>query len=219
MQTARALLRIVAHFTILAASTVSAPAETRLGCQPFQLQAYRQQYNGGDQCWEKEKGLRGATEYCCNLAFGGMSDCNRDDARTNIQWVFENAGARATYTQGRRGGLSPFQACLRAQGHNARAAQSIRACPGVSIFFCNQKDRELRGDSTAPVGCESAEKSVLWVLFLDARAHLTYTVAQLQVPRWDALLMALNHDPAAQNNVKICRQWVDQFLDENDPRT
>jgi hypothetical protein len=194
-------------------------ADSRLACEQFQLEAYRQQYPNGDVCWEKEKGMRGATEYCCNIAFGGSATaCRRDEARININWVFENPGARATYSRGRRGGQTPFQACIFAQGHNPRAAESIRQCPGYSIFYCNQKDQELRGNSTAPVGCEAAEKAVLWVLFLDDRARLVYDIAieKNGMSQFDALIQALGHDPPAQQEVRICKPWVVRFLAEND---
>jgi len=189
-------------------------AESRLACEAYQLESYRRQYRSGDECWQREKSMKGATEYCCNQAFGSKpQDCRRDEARINIDWVFNDAGARATYQTGRRGGQTPFEACIRAQGHNPRAARVIQECSSFSMRYCEEKDRQLRGDSQAPVGCEGAEKAALWVLFLDDRARLVYDVRIGKGDsRFDALVFALGHDAAAQRVVKTCKPWVVDLL-------
>lgn len=61
---------------------------------------------------------------------GKPSRCKQDEAKANLDWVFADAGARNSFTAARARGLSPLDAVLQAQGHNARAQQSLRDCAG-----------------------------------------------------------------------------------------
>lgn len=50
-----------------------------------------------------------------------------EEARTNIRWVFEDKGAKQTYEDALKSGLSKYRAVLGAQGHNPSAQSSIAA--------------------------------------------------------------------------------------------
>ena len=58
------------------------------------------------------------------------SQCKQDEAKANLDWVFSDAGAKNTFAAARARGQSPLDAVLQAQGHNARAQQSLRDCAG-----------------------------------------------------------------------------------------
>lgn len=103
-----------------------ASAESRLLCQPYQLEAYRQDYTSVAQCWARERGLRGASEFCCLEAFGGPLACAQ--VRENIDWVFRDGGALATYSQQRQSGKSPFESVVGAQGHNPPVQSLLLGC-------------------------------------------------------------------------------------------
>jgi hypothetical protein len=49
------------------------------------------------------------------------------EARNNIAWVFEDAGAKQTYETAVSRGLSRYQAVLAAQGHNPSAQETVAA--------------------------------------------------------------------------------------------
>jgi hypothetical protein len=105
-------------------------------CEQFQLQAYRQQYAGPAECWNREKGMRGASEYCCNLAFGsgasrlppGSPEICQNEAKVDVDWVFNDRGARSTYLQQRSIGKSAFEAVVGAQAHNPQVQTLLRRC-------------------------------------------------------------------------------------------
>lgn len=59
---------------------------------------------------------------------GKPSRCKLDEAKANFNWVFSDAGAQKTFAVARSQGLSPMDAVLRAQGHNAHAQQTLRDC-------------------------------------------------------------------------------------------
>jgi hypothetical protein len=54
--------------------------------------------------------------------------CKLEEAKANFNWVFSDAGAQKTFAAARSQGLSPMDAVLRAQGHNAHAQQTLRDC-------------------------------------------------------------------------------------------
>ena len=58
------------------------------------------------------------------------SQCKQDEAKANLDWVFSDAGAKNSFAAARAQGLSPLDAVLQAQRHNARAQQSLRDCAG-----------------------------------------------------------------------------------------
>lgn len=215
----RQVALVLLAITMLMAGAGIGRAESQLPCQQFQLDAYRQQYHSADECWADERGMKGASEYCCNAAFGGQAfACRRDIAKINIDWVFSDAGAKATYARNRRGGRTPYEAVLHAQGHNSSAQESIRACAGFATKYAAMKDRQLRDGSRAPLGCEQAERNVLWVLFLDKRARQVYDVRRkvYNESPYKAVMFAQRHNPAAQETLRICRHWVEVFASVNE---
>jgi hypothetical protein len=79
---------------------------------------------------------------------GSNGPCNQHEAKTNIDWVFRDSGARQTYANGRGTGLSPFDAVLGAQGHNPHAQQTILNCRGWAQGYLAKMD----GGTTASNG-------------------------------------------------------------------
>jgi hypothetical protein len=59
---------------------------------------------------------------------GSPSRCKQDEAKANLDWVFADAGAKNSYAAARKRGLSPLDAAIQAQAHNARAQQTLRDC-------------------------------------------------------------------------------------------
>lgn len=50
------------------------------------------------------------------------------DAKRNVDWVFENTGARGTYTDARKQGKSAFDSVIYAQRHNVAVQDKLRLC-------------------------------------------------------------------------------------------
>jgi hypothetical protein len=57
------------------------------------------------------------------------NDAFCEEAKVNIGWVLEeDSGARATFSNALRGGLSYLEAVIAAEGHNPHAQATIRDC-------------------------------------------------------------------------------------------
>lgn len=61
---------------------------------------------------------------------GKPGRCNQNEAKTNLEWIFSNDGAKRTFAAARSQGKAPLDAALQAQGHNAHAQQTLRDCAG-----------------------------------------------------------------------------------------
>jgi hypothetical protein len=96
-------------------------------CAPFQLQYYRETYSSPDACWAGEQRMRGACRQCCTAAFG-PGGCDQEKAKINVDWVFDDAGAQATYRQQLNRGKSAFEAVVGAQAHNPPVQNALRQC-------------------------------------------------------------------------------------------
>ncbi len=59
-------------------------------------------------------------------------------AKVNVDWVFSDKGAQATYAQHRSEGESCFQAVLSAQAHNRPVQKLLRACQGFVTNYLNK---------------------------------------------------------------------------------
>jgi len=195
-----------------------AAAESRVSpCPDYVVDHYRKTYTSANQCWAGEQRMKGASEACCNAAFGGGAfDCNRARAQQNIEWVFTDNGARLTYFRHRRGGATPIEAVLSAQGHNPSAKAAIEGCGSFSAEYALSKDAALRNRGDVPAGCEDAKINADWVLFRDNAARLVYEARRnAGTPPFEALLFAQAHNPSAQGHLRLCRRWVEHYLDEN----
>ena len=54
--------------------------------------------------------------------------CNWNEAKVNLDWVLQDAGAKATYFMWRGYGLDPVRAAIQAQAHNRHAQQTMMNC-------------------------------------------------------------------------------------------
>jgi hypothetical protein len=92
------------------------------------------------------------------------------DAKENVDWVFRDKGAKATYAGAFNRGLSPFDSVVYAQGHNPSAQRVLKACRswveaylatlGASRDGPSLSDRKLgaqdcRCISVIPIGANS----------------------------------------------------------------
>ncbi len=88
--------------------------------------------SGGTPGSTREQYLRGE-RFKCNTGSSGQAGLPPDGATTkeckiNIDWVFEDRGARARYESERRAGKSAFEAVVGAQAHNAPVQRLLRQC-------------------------------------------------------------------------------------------
>ena len=70
---------------------------------------------------------------------GGLCDAAKQaEAKINVDWVFANAGARATYEAHRQMGETAFDAVLNAQAHNPAVQALLRQCRAWVVVYVNQ---------------------------------------------------------------------------------
>jgi hypothetical protein len=91
-----------------------------------------------ERCMEIKK-TQGMTAYLACLASGQPGPPAAQDpmaeVRESIDWVFRDAGAKATYERFRRQGFTPFQAVVAAQGHNPAAQALLEENKGWAIAY------------------------------------------------------------------------------------
>jgi hypothetical protein len=64
--------------------------------------------------------------------------CDLKEAKTNLDWVCTDAGARANYFRWRQYGLDPTRAAVQAQAHNRHAQQTMMNCFSSLVPSCDQ---------------------------------------------------------------------------------
>jgi hypothetical protein len=118
--------------------------------------------------------MRGASEYCCNLAFGVVPSDGASsplpfgmcatEARINVDWVFSDPGARATYHRLRGTGRSAFEAVVGAQAHNARVQDLFRRCQAWTQSYLSQLGEGRDGVTLSNRALTAADCSCISVL-------------------------------------------------------
>lgn len=96
---------------------------------------------------------------CANAAgLNDEPDCDRAEARININWVMAgDAPAYQTYLGFRARGESPLDAVLGAQGHNPNAQASIRRCSAwASSYLASAYADRLDGSPSRQAGSGEA---------------------------------------------------------------
>ncbi|MEQ1715802.1 MAG: hypothetical protein ABL907_07440 [Hyphomicrobium sp.] len=101
--------------------------------------------SGGSPGSTREQYLRGEKFVCRDSSSGrstGRPPANcSTEAKINVDWVFNDGGARSTYTRQRASGLSPFDAVVAAQGHNPNVQALLRQCQAwVDSYLLSRAD-------------------------------------------------------------------------------
>jgi len=149
---------------------------------------------GGTPGTSKEQFLRGETFQCRNGGAsrptpGGATACGTE-AKINVDWVFQDRGARARYAERRRQGDVPFDAVVAAQAHNPRVQSLLRGCRDwVESYLAGMGEADAgRRSPTPPTRADCRCISVLPTNDLDWQGRLAYRV----INSCDALEVAVS---------------------------
>ena len=147
----------------------------------------------------------------------GYYDCDWKDARRHIDWVLSDRRARANMENAiRRRNMNPYEAVLYAQNHNRDAQRSIQACSRRARNYIDDNysrfpdysdnDRDYDRDYGRG-GCDwnEAKQHIDWA-FQDPAAQrlLRDEVYYRATPPFQAVMLAQNHNPRAQQAIKAC---------------
>ena len=143
----------------------------------------------------------------------GDYDCDWKDARRHIDWVLSDRRARANMENAiRRRNMSPYDAVLYAQNHNRDAQRSIQACSRrarnyIDDNYSSYPDYSDSDRDYGRGGCDwnEAKQHIDWA-FQDPAAQrlLRDEVYYRATPPFQAVMLAQNHNPQAQEAIKAC---------------
>jgi hypothetical protein len=90
--------------------------------------------------------------------------CDEEDAKKNVDWVFNDRGAHNHYLSEIGDGLSPFDALIAAQGHNPPVQKKLRLCQAFVESYLASKDQVPTGSTLPDRGLSSRDCKCISVL-------------------------------------------------------
>lgn len=127
------------------------------------------------------------------------------EAKEGVDWVFRDAGARATYARALQDGRTPFDSVVHAQGHNPSAQAVLRRCRGWTEAYLADIGEvgQPRPLSAKDCECISVEQ-----VRVDARRRAVYRISNSCDPmhisiRFGADILSLTGGPALSSWVRV----------------
>ncbi len=148
---ARALARaaMAGFLGALQIATSPPPAVAQEGAWMYDIFVQKCRAAGGTPRSSLDQFNRGEKFQCDQGASGRSTGDARGcqtQAKINIDWVFSDKGALATYKRGREAGQSALDAVLGAQAHNPRAQKSIQDCGAWAQNYLTAKGAPATAD-------------------------------------------------------------------------